>query len=373
MSVFDFRFRIYESFLTYPGGQEVHTAASGRIAALHEYLLEIEDQSAGVSGWGEIRANIAFITGTPEAKVLPGILTLLQAMFSARSSTELEDAFAAHRVSVPKICQALVDNALVDLFAKRAGRTLAEELSGAWKAAVPCNECVFWGSDKDMARNVASYVSLGFTKIKVRVGIGTIEDDERRLAWLRDNYRDAIQLSADANGAWAAEDALRHIDRLARFDLNYIEQPTRKGDWPALEQVAKLSPLPVMIDEGLQDEGDIERVCANQGRITAHLKICKAGGVRNLVAMARKFDAADVGYVVGQMNEGAVATAVAVQAAMVVSPIVGELYGALGIENDPGSGVAYSNGCVGLPKLPGLGIGVERALMSLLWDSHSAA
>jgi L-alanine-DL-glutamate epimerase-like enolase superfamily enzyme len=222
-----------------------------------------------------------------------------------------------------------------------------------------------------MARNVASYMSLGFTKIKVRVGIGAIKDDERRLAWLRDEYGDAIRLSADANGAWAAKDALSHIDQLAKFGLDYIEQPTVKGDWPALEQVARLSALPVMIDEGLQDEGDVERVCANQGRITAHLKIAKAGGVRDLVGIARKFDRAGVGYVVGQMNEGAVATAVAVQAAMVVSPIVGELYGALGIENDPGSGVTYADGCVGVPKFPGLGITVERGLMSLLWDSDT--
>lgn len=350
----------------------MHTAASGRVSALHEYLLEIEDRSADVTGWGEIRANIFFITGTPEEDVLPGILGLLRATAFAGSYDELSASFEEHRGRYPKISQALLDNTLVDLAAKRLGRTVAEELGGAWKPAVACNECVFWGSDADMARNVASYINLGFSKIKLRVGIGSLEDDERRLAWLRDAYGNAIQLSVDANGAWAAQDALAAIDRLSRFDLDYMEQPTTKDDWMGLEHVARVSPVPIMIDEGLQTENDIDRVCANEGRITAHLKIAKAGGVRNLVAIARKFDRGGVGYVVGQMNEGAVATAVAVQAAMALSPILGELYGALGVENDPGCGICYRDGCVSIPEQPGLGITVRRELMTLLWDSETA-
>ena len=35
-----FRFKVYEAFLVYPPGQEVHTAASGHVAALHEVFAE---------------------------------------------------------------------------------------------------------------------------------------------------------------------------------------------------------------------------------------------------------------------------------------------------------------------------------------------
>src|SRR5689334_21099414 len=65
-----------EAHLVYPPGEEIHTAASGLIQALHEYYLRIEN-GAGHVGIGEIRANIAFISHTPEDQVAPGIRALV--------------------------------------------------------------------------------------------------------------------------------------------------------------------------------------------------------------------------------------------------------------------------------------------------------
>jgi len=156
---------------------------------------------------------------------------------------------------------------------------------------------------------------------------------------------------------------------MRQFDIEYVEQPTAKGDWSALDRVTGACGLLVMIHEGLQDDGDIARVCANQGRIAAHLKIAKAGGVSKLVEIGRRFDRHGVSYVVGQMNEGAIATAVAVHAAMVLSPRISELYGALGIVNDAGAGVVYERGRVFVPPGPGIGVTLRRDMARLLWCS----
>jgi L-alanine-DL-glutamate epimerase-like enolase superfamily enzyme len=364
-----FRIRVYEAYLTYPAGQDIHTAASGHIAALHEVFAEIEDRAAGLTGLGEVRANIAFITGTPEADVVPAAIALLRGISGSATPAELAASFAASRQNSPKISQALVENALVDLEAKRGGITIAEYLGGAWNPSLPCNQCVFWGTDEAMRDNVDSYLAQGFRKIKLRVGIGSLDDDMRRLGWIRERCGPAIELAIDANGAWDSELALANIDRLRSFGIAYVEQPTHKGDWEALERVARESGIDVMIDEGLQTDDDVARVCANRGRISAHLKIAKAGGVAAMVAIGRTFDRHGVSYVTGQMNEGALATAVAVQAGMALKPRVGELYGALGILNDPGTGVRYSDGTVSVPQMPGVGVSLRHDRLSLLWDS----
>jgi L-alanine-DL-glutamate epimerase-like enolase superfamily enzyme len=361
--------RLYEAHLRYPTGQEVHTAASGRIATLHEIILEIEDREARVTGIGEVRANAAFITGTPSGNVVPGVIALCRRLDTSNAEA-LAASFVEHAPSVPKICRALVDNTLVDLLARRAGLAAAAYLGGAWQPqGLACNNCVFWGSDADMAANLDRYIALGFRKIKLRVGIGTLEDDERRLAFLRRRGGAELELSIDANGAWGADQALAALDQLRRYGPTYIEQPTHKGDWPALERVARDGGLLVMIDEGLREEEDVARVCANAGRIAAHLKICKAGGVRPLLEIGRRFDRRGVRYVMGQMNEGAIATAIAVHAGMALSPLVGELYGALGIENDVAEGVSYRDGRVYVPDGPGIGVTLKRGFAVPLWSS----
>lgn len=371
MAAGDLRLRLYEAFLTYPAGQEVHTASSGRITALHELFLAIEDRAADVRAIGEIRANIGFITGTPDDAVLPAVRALLARLADARSFDELSSRFAEIRRVFPKIAQALIDNTLVDLAAKRAGVPACESLGGAYRPALACNQCVFWGSDADMRANMAIYRSHGFSKIKVRVGIGALEDDLRRLAWLRDEFGGDIALAIDANGAWSADEALSAVAQLAQFGLDYVEQPTHPGDWDALERVASSCDLLVMIDEGLQTEDDVARVCANGGLIAAHLKIAKAGGVTDMMKIGRRFDSHGVSYVTGQMNEGAASTAIAVHAAMALAPLVSELYGALGIVNDPCEGVGYDNGLVSVRHASGLGVSIRHDRWTLLWDSEA--
>jgi L-Ala-D/L-Glu epimerase len=363
--------RLSEAFLVYPAGQEIHTAASGRILDLHELFLEIEDKSNKICAIGEIRANIGFITGTPNAAVRPAVLSLLGRLAGARDANDLEARFAEVRSSAPKIAQALVENALVDLEAKLNGVPACVALGGSYRPALECNQCIFWGSDEDMVKNLAIYRAGGFSRIKLRVGVGTLNDDLRRLAWLRSVHGHELVLSIDANGAWSAEEALFAINRLRPFNIEYIEQPTHPGDWDALEKVAAEAGIPVLIDEGLQTDDDVARVCANGGRIGAHLKIAKAGGARRLVAIGRRFDAHRVGYVAGQMNEGAAATAISVHAGLALAPKLGELYGALGIINDPCEGVTYEAGKVSVRNGPGIGVTLRRDRMTAVWESGS--
>lgn len=368
------RLRLSEAFLTYPAGQEIHTAASGRIAALHEVFLEIEDRDTGITAAGEVRANIAFITGTPNDAVVPAAMALVEDISrSAQSAEELAMYVSERCQFYPKIAQALVDNTLVDLEAKRAGVPACEILGGSFQDAIPCNECIFWGDDESMKRNIAFYRNAGFSKIKVRVGVGSLEDDLRRLAYLRNTYGDTIQLCIDANGAWTADEALHAVAAFARFDLDYVEQPTIAGDWEALNRVARESGHCIVIDEGLQTDADVERLCKADGNMVAHLKIAKAGGVRPMVDIGRRLHAAGIRCIAGQMNEGVTATAIAVHAAMALDPLVGELYGARGIQDDPCSGVVYDRGQVSIPHAPGIGVTLpDRTRLKTVWDGSSA-
>ena len=371
MSQHRYTLRVYDAYLSYPVGQEVHTAASGRIQNLYEVFLEIEDRDTGHSGFGEIRANIEFISHTPEAEVVPGVIKLAGQLDTTAGLTELLGSFEHHRANVPNISQALFENTLCDLRAKNEGLSAAEHLGGFWKSHVACNQCVFWGTDADMHENLRGYVDAGFHDIKLRVGIGTMDDDERRLRWMHETFGAHISLAIDANAVWDREEALRNIETLSRYGITYCEQPVAEGDWESLEWLAERTELDLVLDEGLQTDEDVARLCANGGRIAAHLKIAKAGGVYKVVEIGRQLDQHGVSYVMGQMNEGGLATAVAVQAGMVLEPRVGELYGALGVIDDPAAGVTYRNGSVSTQNQPGVGVIVDTRRLNALWESNA--
>jgi L-alanine-DL-glutamate epimerase-like enolase superfamily enzyme len=356
-----------ESRLVYPPGEEVHTAASGLVRALHEHYLHVEDADGRV-GVGEIRANIAFITHTAEEQVAPGIVALVQAIDWSRPWSEILEALPTISPEIPKISRAAVENALVDGIARAHGVTAAEFMGGKWRDGVECNQCVFWGSDENMRANAERYVAQGFRSIKLRIGIGTLEHDYARLAWLRDRFGGSLHLAVDANGAWTVGQAAAAVVKLRPIGFDYIEQPTTPGDWEALETLARATDVPIMLDEGLQGWSDVERLCANRGRISAHLKIAKAGGAMAMVKIGRMLSSHGVPYVVGQMNEGALATAIAIHCAMALNPMIGELYGALGILNDPATGVRYENGKALVARGPGTGVEFDPSKTEELWS-----
>src|SRR5204863_410636 len=132
------------------------------------------------------------------------------------------------------------------------------------------------------------YIARGFRKLKLRVGARSIDEDCARLSLLRARFGDTIELAVDANGAWTQAQAVAHLQALARFDLAYIEQPIGPGDWDALKALAALSPTPIMLDESLATPADVTRIIAAGGRLWAHLKIVKLGGITPTIAAARR-------------------------------------------------------------------------------------
>ena len=230
------------------------------------------------------------------------------------------------------------------------------------------NQTLFWSSYEDFLAQAQAYVDRGFRDLKVRVAAADFAEDLRRIAMLRTRFGTQIKIAADANGRWSATEALEKLDALAVYDLAYVEQPVPPGDWGAVDCLAARSPLPVMLDEGVATLDDIARICSYGGRILAHLKLVKLGGIAPTVAAARLLSGAGIPFMIGQMNEGAAATAAALNVACATSPAFAELYGADGLIDDPVSGVSYAAGTVHTSHASGLGVAFDAAATQLIGD-----
>ncbi len=102
----------------------------------------------------------------------------------------------------------------------------------------------------------------GATTAKVKVGeIGRPpEEDEARLAAVRDVLGPTGKIRIDVNAAWDLETATERLATLSRFDLEYVEQPVatleemvelkRRTDVPlAADELVRLRPDPVEVAE----------------------------------------------------------------------------------------------------------------------------
>ena len=345
----------------------LHTASSGSIPLLSEIYLRVDDgETVGI---GEVRANIPYLNGFAESTVVECAASAVGAVDWTRDPAELIATMADWGAPLIAPVRALIDCALHDFVARREHLTVAAWLCADTREVVrETNQTLFWSPFEEFVAQAQAYVDRGFRDLKVRIAVADFTEDLRRIAALRARFGDQIKIAADANGRWSATEALAKLDALAAYDLAYVEQPVPSGDWGAVEHLAERSPVPVMLDESVSAPDDIERICNYGGRVLAHLKLVKLGGIAPTVAAAQRLSQAGVPFMIGQMNEGAAATAAALHVACATSPSFAELYGADGLIDDPASGISYAAGTVRASHASGLGVAFDAAATHLIGD-----
>ena len=363
------RASLHVTELHYRGGLVLHTASSGTVPHLEELYLYLRDGER--CAIGEVRTNIAYLNGLASESVVAAAVAAVKAIDWSRDPNELLSSLPQWSQGCIAPVRMLIDGALHDLAACAAGLPLAAWIGGEISGSPtwPSNQTLFWSSRESFLAQAEAYIERGFRDLKVRVGIADIFEDVRRIAALRERFGGSVKIAADANGQWSEDAAHANLRKLARFDLVYVEQPVAAGDWELIARIAAASPIPVMLDESIASLADVERVCGFGGRVLAHLKLVKLGGIRPVREAARQLGGAGVPFMIGQMNEGSAATAAALHCACATRPAFAELYGADGLADDPVHGVSYRDGAVGTDAAPGLGVSFDPTRTRLIWES----
>jgi L-alanine-DL-glutamate epimerase-like enolase superfamily enzyme/pyrroloquinoline quinone (PQQ) biosynthesis protein C len=159
----------------------------------------------------------------------------------------------------------------------------------------------------DAAALAKRMARLGISQIKVKVGTA---DDVARLEAVRKAVGDKVDLRADANGAWSADDAIEQLRRLAVFNLQAIEQPVRADDLLGLKRVRDESGIPVMADESLVTAEQARRLIELRACDFFNIRISKCGGITGSLAIAKLAHEAGIKIQVGaQVGETGILSA----------------------------------------------------------------
>ena len=118
------------------------------------------------------------------------------------------------------------------------------------RAGLPLHGLIWMDSHEGILRQVANKVDQSFTCIKMKIGALDFEQECAVLADIRQRFPE-VQLRLDANGAYTPDDALRVLERLAHFDIHFLEQPIKPKQWSAMAKVCAESPIPIALDEEL--------------------------------------------------------------------------------------------------------------------------
>jgi O-succinylbenzoate synthase len=158
-----------------------------------------------------------------------------------------------------------------------------------------------------------------FPAVKVKVGGA---HDVELVAAVRDAVGPTVALRVDANGAWDLDTARHRIARLARYDLELVEQPVATLD--ELARLRRRVAVPLAADECVRTPADARRLRTLDAADVLVLKVQPVGGVRAALELA---ELARVPAIVTSMLE----TSVGVAAGVALAAALPELRYACGL------------------------------------------
>jgi L-Ala-D/L-Glu epimerase len=253
----------------------------------------------------------------------------------------------------PAPARAALDLALHDRIGRQRGRPLYQLLGLPRPAPAPTAITVSIDEPEAMAAQARQLARYPIIKIKLG-GEGDVE----RVAAVRAARPDA-RLYIDANAAWQPEQAVRHLEALAPYQLELVEQPVPREDFAGMGYVQARLDVPVVADESVQSFADVERL-AEAGVRAINLKLMKLGGLGAALPILHYARDAGMRIMLGCMVETSLGVTAMAHLAGLADWL--DLDGPLLIANDPFAGITYDDQAnVLLPERPGIGV-VQREM-----------
>ncbi len=267
-----------------------------------------------------------------------------------------EDPYALERVLAQPMspgARCAVDITLHDLIGKDVDRPLWR-LLGLDPARTPRTSFTIGIAPLD--ETLAKVREVGTHPIiKVKLGKGA---EIETLEAIRSVYSGIVRV--DANEGWTPEQSVTLLRELARFGIEFCEQPIPAGAPEQLRWIRERSPIPIVTDEDSKDASDLP---ALRGCVDGiNVKLVKCGGIRGALAMIGTARAMGLKIMLGCMVESQILTCAAAH----LSPLVdwADLDGPFLTARDPFAGVTYAGGKIVLPDGPGLGVRPAEAALS---------
>ena len=314
------------------------TVAYGSYPVLEYALIQLHTDE-GLTGLGEASPDPE-VTGETQEVVLTALNKMLPKLVGTdpfHIASIIRDCF--QEIGHAPAAIAAIDIALYDLIGKKLGVPVYQFLGGKSRSHMTLYPVIPMEDPQVMAGMAAEYAGLGATRFKLKLGSDPVLDYER-LKQISAAVGPEAELRLDINQGWQdADTAIKAIEAISEFNIEYVEQPVRDKDLEGMAAVTKASKLPIMADESSQGPEDVYKIAEMKAADMINIKLMKCGGIYQALKMLAVAEAAGLPCILGSMGETCIGSLAGLHFCLAQTSITAcELIGPQFISNDPTTG-----------------------------------
>lgn len=262
-----------------------------------------------------------------------------------------------------------IDMALWDLLGKSARRPLHQIWGGAYRRRIAFYGSIARTKPEGVAAQARKLVAQGFRTLYLKVGFDPDEDLEcvRLMREAAESGTGRIEVRVDANQAWSPGEAVRIINRMARYDPEFVDQPVLMYNLEALRRVRQGTDVPIASHESSWSFYDALNVVKHQAADIVHIDPRFDAGFMGARIASGIAEAAGMPVVSHHWAMLGVSTAAYMQ--LIASAPNFTLanqtgYNYLADDVIEGGPMGMRDGCIELPEKPGIGVELDRTKLA---------
>ena len=186
-----------------------------------------------------------------------------------------------------------LDMAFWDALGQAAGQPLVT-LLGSLPRPIRAYDSYGAVDPKADAKDLKRSLDQGFRGIKIKGGDGDAANDERVVSGVRDLIGPDIALMIDFNQSLDPAEAISRIERLAPYDLHWIEEPVAQENLLGHAKVREMSPTPIQAGENWWFPRGFAEAIAVGASDFIMPDLMKCGGVTGWLRIAGQAEAASI-------------------------------------------------------------------------------
>jgi len=197
------------------------------------------------------------------------------------------------------------------------------------RPGVLVNGTIGFGGPAAGAEAALQAIEAGFTTLKLKVGAERETLDlVARVRAIRTAVGPDIRLRLDVNGAWDLPTAEERLEAVARFAIEYAEQPLPADDGAGAAELRRRVEVPIAADEAAASIVAVRRLLAEGAADVLVVKPARVGGPVAVAEIAAAAAGHGVPVVVSTLFETGIGISAALRASMGLPSVLGSPFAA---------------------------------------------
>jgi glucarate dehydratase len=205
----------------------------------------------GLVGWGEAcsGADLASVEAALRA-MEPFVLGRSPWSSEAIRADLWHKGIWMFRKPTASFAYAGIDMALWDICGKASNQPLYNLFGGKVRDSADYFYYLARGTAESLVAQCRDGVARGYRVFYLKVGLD-IDAEYEMVRIVREAIGSERRLRLDANGAWTVNQAIRNLDRLDEFHIDFIEQPVMPDPVTGMQEVRARTRVAVCANEGM--------------------------------------------------------------------------------------------------------------------------